>query len=42
VSVTGTEDVYDQVRDAVVEAGAPLRRMAPRRRTLTELFENRS
>jgi ABC-2 type transport system ATP-binding protein len=31
--------VYDQVRDALVEAGAPLRRLAPRRRELTELFE---
>lgn len=30
--------VYDQVRDAVVTAGAPLRRMAPRRRALAELF----
>lgn len=30
--------VYDHVRDAVVEARAPLRRMAPRRRALTELF----
>jgi ABC-2 type transport system ATP-binding protein len=30
--------VYDHVRDAVVAAGAPLRRMAPRRRALTELF----
>ena len=33
------ESVYDLVRDAVVEAQAPLRRMAPRRRALTELFE---
>ena len=33
------ESVYDQVRDALVEAQAPLRRMAPRRRALTELFE---
>jgi len=33
------ETVYDHVRDAVVEAQAPLRRMAPRRRALTELFE---
>jgi ABC-2 type transport system ATP-binding protein len=33
------ETVYDHVRDAVVEAEAPLRRMAPRRRALTELFE---
>ena len=31
--------VYDHVRDALVEAEAPLRRMAPRRRALTELFE---
>jgi ABC-2 type transport system ATP-binding protein len=34
-----TESVYDQVRDALVESQAPLRRMAPRRRALTELFE---
>jgi ABC-2 type transport system ATP-binding protein len=33
------ELIYDQVRDALVEAEAPLRRMAPRRRALTELFE---
>jgi ABC-2 type transport system ATP-binding protein len=33
------ESVYDLVRDALVEAQAPLRRMAPRRRALTELFE---
>ncbi len=33
------ESVYEQVRDALVEAEAPLRRMAPRRRELTELFE---
>jgi len=33
------ESVYDFVRDALVEAEAPLRRMAPRRRALTELFE---
>ncbi len=32
------ESVYDHVRDALVEARAPLRRMAPRRRALTELF----
>jgi ABC-2 type transport system ATP-binding protein len=30
--------VYDLVRDAVVAARAPLRRMAPRRRALAELF----
>lgn len=33
------ETVYDHVRDALVDAEAPLRRMAPRRRELTELFE---
>lgn len=31
--------VYDHVRDALVESEAPLRRMAPRRRALTDLFE---
>jgi len=30
--------VYDHVRDALVATGAPLRRMAPRRRALGELF----
>ena len=34
--------VYDHVRDALVEAQAPLRRMAPRRRELAELFEGES
>ena len=33
------ESVYDHVRDALIEAEAPLRRMAPRRRALAELFE---
>lgn len=33
------ESVYDHVRDALVEAEAPLRRMAPRRHALTELFQ---
>ncbi|MCG6987192.1 MAG: ABC transporter ATP-binding protein [Gemmatimonadetes bacterium] len=32
------ESIYDLVRDAVVDAKAPLRRMAPRRRALAELF----
>ena len=32
------ESVYNHVRDALVAAEAPLRRMAPRRRALTELF----
>ena len=30
--------VYDHIRDSLVSARAPLRRMAPRRRALTELF----
>lgn len=39
--IEGAEtSVYDMVRDAVVAAGAPLRRMAPRRRALAELFAN--
>jgi ABC-2 type transport system ATP-binding protein len=33
------ETVYDHVRDAVVEAEAPLRRLAPHKHALTELFE---
>src|SRR5687767_5050613 len=33
------ESVYDHIRDALVEAQAPLRRMAPQRRALAELFE---
>jgi ABC-2 type transport system ATP-binding protein len=36
------ESVYDLVRDALVESQAPLRRLAPRRRALTELFERES
>jgi ABC-2 type transport system ATP-binding protein len=40
LSIEGADvSVYDLVRDALVEAEAPLRRMAPRRRALTELFE---
>ena len=40
LTVQGADlSVYDQVRDALVEAEAPLRRLAPRRRELTELFE---
>jgi ABC-2 type transport system ATP-binding protein len=34
------ESVYDKVRAALVESEAPLRRMAPRRRELTELFRD--
>jgi ABC-2 type transport system ATP-binding protein len=42
LTVEGTdESVYDYVRDALVEVEAPLRRMAPRRRELTELFERK-
>ena len=33
-----TDDDYDTVRDAVVETGARLRRMAPQRHRLTEIF----
>ena len=33
------ESIYDHVRDALVDAEAALRRMAPRRRALTDLFE---
>jgi ABC-2 type transport system ATP-binding protein len=40
LSVAGSdESVYDHVRDALVEAEAPLRRLAPHRHELTELFE---
>jgi len=38
LAVEGDASVYDLIRDAVVEADAPLRRMAPRRRALAELF----
>ena len=40
LTIEGSDtSVYDHVRDALVEARAPLRRLAPRRRALTELFE---
>ncbi len=39
VRIEGADvSVYDEVRDAVVAARAPLRRLAPNRRALTELF----
>lgn len=39
VAVRGLDDrLCDLVRDALVEAEAPLRRMAPGRRQLAELF----
>ncbi|MCH8311098.1 MAG: ABC transporter ATP-binding protein [Chloroflexi bacterium] len=31
---------YDMIRDSLVEAGARLRRLGPRRHTLTEIFHN--
>lgn len=33
-----SEEQYDAIRDAVVEAGARLRRLAPRRHTLADIF----
>ncbi len=36
------EEQYDAIRDAVVEADARLRRMAPRRQTLTDIFRDKS
>ena len=43
LTISGSdESVYDHVRDALVESEAPLRRMAPRRRALTELFQRES
>ncbi len=33
-----TEEQYDAIRDALVETGARLRRMAPRRHSLTDIF----
>ncbi len=35
------EEQFDAIRDAVVEADAPLRRLAPRRRHLTDIFRRR-
>jgi ABC-2 type transport system ATP-binding protein len=41
VVVPGVADAgYDLIRDALVASGAPLRRMAPHRRTLVELFRD--
>ena len=34
------EEEYDAIRDAVVESGARLRRLAPRRHELTEIFRS--
>lgn len=40
LTVEGTDDsVYEHVRDALVEAEAPLRRLAPRRGELAALFD---
>ena len=35
-----SDEQYDAIRDAVVEAGAPLRRLAPRRGHLTDIFRS--
>ena len=35
------EEQYDTIRDAVVEADARLRRLAPRRHTLTDIFRSK-
>ena len=37
-----SDEQYDEIRDAIVEVDARLRRMAPRRHKLTEIFENNS
>jgi ABC-2 type transport system ATP-binding protein len=34
------DERYDRIRDALVASGAPLRRLAPHRRTLAELFRS--
>ncbi len=39
VVVGAGDEEYDAIRDAVVQAGARLRRLAPRRHTLTEIFQ---
>lgn len=36
-----SEEQYDTIRDAVVEAGSRLRRLAPLRHSLTEIFRSR-
>ena len=36
-----SEEQYDAIRDAVVEADARLRRLAPRRHTLTDIFRSK-
>ena len=33
-----TDEQFDDVRDAIVETGARLRRLAPRRRQLADIF----
>ena len=35
-----SDEQYDAIRDAIVEVDARLRRMAPRRHTLTEIFQS--
>ena len=34
------DDAYDAIRDALAETGARLRRLSPRRRSLTEIFQD--
>lgn len=36
------EEQYDRIRDAIVEADAPLRRLAPRRHGLADIFRGKS
>ena len=41
IVIDGVDDQgYDTVRDAVVESGARLRRMAPQQHRLTEIFRS--
>ena len=40
VAEIGAEEQYDAIRDAVVESGARLRRLVPRRHELTEIFRS--
>ena len=36
-----SKEQYDGIRDAIVEANARLRRLAPRRQTLTDIFRSK-
>ncbi len=37
-----TDEQYDDIRDALVEAGAPLRKLGPRRHNLADIFRSES